>query len=335
MGITALLGLAGFCALLVLFGGMPLLLEKSYAVTVELPEAGGLTADNAVRLSGISIGRVADVSFNPPPGRGVIATLKIDADRRIPREARISVHQPLLTGSPALLFNVQQLGAEQMNDTLPIDGSARVAADKSALSPPFQRPLDAMREQFKKPVEQFARMEKRFNDLSDTWTAVGRNIQDLTAGRTADQVDRGEAAANLNSVLDRADKRVAEMKQLLESARQGIARLEQSADKLDTTVDNVGQAATNIAGSTRQAGQDFEKLTRRYIATADDLSALIADTRKLVTSATDGAGSLGKLISDPALYDNLDDSAQRIGKAMDEIRLMIQKWNAEGVPIQF
>jgi DNA repair ATPase RecN len=215
-----------------------------------------------------------------------------------------------------------------MIQTLATDGSAKVVADASALAPAFQRPLNAMRQELQKPIDQFARMEQRFNELADAWTSVGKNIESLTAPRTLEQVDNGQAQVNLTSFLARADQRVTEMKQLLTTVRAAMDQMKTTAAKLDTT-------ATAVTGVTENAGQHFKQLMKRYIATADDLSALIFDTRKLVQNASEGQGSLGKLINDPSLYEDLDDSAQRIGKAMDEIRLMIDKWNTEGVPLQF
>jgi hypothetical protein len=57
--------------------------------------------------------------------------------------------------------------------------------------------------------------------------------------------------------------------------------------------------------------------------------------QKLADKARKGDGTVGKLLNDPALYQNFNDAAERIQKAVDEMKLLIEKWKAEGVPVQF
>ena len=68
---------------------------------------------------------------------------------------------------------------------------------------------------------------------------------------------------------------------------------------------------------------------------ADDLSKSIEQANKLLAAANSGKGTVGKLVYDPALYENLDDSAKRLQLMIDEARLLIEKWKKEGLPIQF
>ncbi len=335
VGITSLLGLAGLGALLVMFGYVPKWMDSGYAVYVDLPEGGGLSKGSRVKLSGIDIGEVRLVEFQLLPKRGVTAVLHISEDARIPRDAKIAVNQPLLTGSTTLQISTKELSDEQLRDLLPTDGSARIVGTVPTVMGNMRRPLESLRKELSKPIEQFARMEQRFNELADTWTQVGQNITALTAARTLDQVDRGEAPANLVTVLARADQRIAEMKQVLEIARNWLDSMEQTAQRFNKAAEGISKTAEGIDKTAADAREQFRALAQRYVALADDLSAMISDTRRIVQKASDGDGTMGKLLNDPALYENLNDSAQRIGQAMDEIKLMIQKWNAEGVPLQF
>ena len=55
---------------------------------------------------------------------------------------------------------------------------------------------------------------------------------------------------------------------------------------------------------------------------------------KLVAKADTKDSTIGMLLSDPQLYHNLSDSAERIKLMTDEARLLIEKWKAEGLPIR-
>ena len=69
------------------------------------------------------------------------------------------------------------------------------------------------------------------------------------------------------------------------------------------------------------------------IKTDDDASATMAAIDAVVAQAASDDSTLGLLLNDPSLYENLDDSAERLQLLMDEARLLIAKWKAEGIPL--
>ncbi|HEX7009264.1 MAG TPA: MlaD family protein [Phycisphaeraceae bacterium] len=316
VGITTLAGLAGLLALLLLFGYLPAWFKEGYHVTVELPQAGGLNTSNRVYLSGIDIGEVESVSLRPPPQKGVIAVARIRSDVRIPQNARVVVESSsLLGGSAIVAFQVDGVDG-QVEQYLPTDGSAVVQGQVPSL-------MD---------------LGDTIQQLSQEWKQVGQHLNRLLEPRSPDAVDTGQTAANLSTVLQRVDARMAEMKEVIagiqaytndEQLRQDIraaaAGSRQLIDELSTSAQELRQTL----------GQSVQSLRDRYVALADDLSHTAATIQRLVAAAEQPDGTLGKMINDPSLYNNLNDTFQRMQQAIDEMRLLIQKWKAEGVPIQF
>ena len=336
VGITALAGVAGLALLLVLFGYLPRMLEPGYTVHVALEHSGGLARGNRVRLSGIDIGRISGIDLAKSPQTGVVAVLQIRGEIAIPRDVQVTVVSPSLTGSPSLAFDTSHLKPEQLATTLPTDGSASLEGEVPELVREFAGELrvalrssvDAIAEALQKPMAQLDRLEQNFNELSQQWSSVGQNINQMIEDRSPEDVDAGQAQANLTTVLKRTDRRLAELKQTLAEARRWVERVGTATDKIGAVADKVGHTADT-------ATANVEQLTRRYVALADDLSGTIADVRQLAEQARTGRGAVGKLLNDPALYDNLNDTAERLGQAADEIKLLIEKWKAEGVPVQF
>ena len=336
VGATALTGLAGLALLMVLFGYVPRLLEKGYLIRVELEHAGGLGKGNRVRLSGIDIGRITGIDLQAPPKVGVVAILMINPDIAVPRGVRATVVAPILTGSPSLAFDVSHLDEEQLATPLPTDGSAVIQGEVPELVSELAGHLrmalegsaESIKQELRQPLAKFDRIEKNFNDLSQQWTEVGRNVNQLLEDRSPDQVDQGQVKANLTTVLKRTDRRLAEMKVVLADARRWI-------EHAGTVADSAGAAAEKLGTTADTATRSIEQLTHRYVALADDLSKTIADVRKLTAQATAGQGAVGKLLNDPALYDSLQDTAERIGQAADALKLLIEKWQTEGVPVQW
>jgi phospholipid/cholesterol/gamma-HCH transport system substrate-binding protein len=99
IGAFILAGLVVFLAIIYLLGAQARYFERKYDLIAEFVEVGGLIDGATVRLAGVQIGRVTDVTLPPQPGGKVRVTLTIArrfSDRiRRDSEARI-VTQGLL-----------------------------------------------------------------------------------------------------------------------------------------------------------------------------------------------------------------------------------------------
>ena len=98
---------------------------------------------------------------------------------------------------------------------------------------------------------------------------------------------------------------------------------------------NLSQWSTKVDGFTDDIGASVKELKQAYVNVADQLSVFIDSATKLADAARNGDGAMGKFINDPALYNNLNDAAARLSKAIDDVRLLVEKWKAEGLPVQF
>jgi len=320
--------------LLMLFGYVPKLLETGYVVRVELEHAGGLSKGSVARLSGIRIGRITSIELTTAPKVGVMAVIMIDEGIRIPQDVQVKVAAPIFTGSSSLAFNIPaEAEREPSIGMLPTDGSVVLQGEvpelvsefAGALRTAFEGSVESIKAELVEPLDQFDRIEENFNTLSQHWIEVGQRLEDLLEDRSLDEVDAKQVKGNLTTVLKRMDQRLAQMKDTLTEARQWIKH----------TTDEVHDTAAEIKSTAGTTAQSVEQLTRRYVALADGLSKAIGDIQKLAFKASQGQGAVGKLLNDPVLYDSLNDSAERIGQAADEFRLLIEKWKAEGLPVQF
>ena len=66
--------------------------------------------------------------------------------------------------------------------------------------------------------------------------------------------------------------------------------------------------------TTRLAALEFDK-------TLNSLNATIADLQAIVHKASSSDGSLGKLMNDPVLYNNLASTGNKLNLLIDDIRL--------------
>lgn len=85
VGIFVILGIVGFITVLFLMTS-PALFRGRYMMVTEVPNAHGIRAGDPVRMRGINIGRV--YSFELAPSGGVLITLEVEGEYRVPAPAR-------------------------------------------------------------------------------------------------------------------------------------------------------------------------------------------------------------------------------------------------------
>jgi virulence factor Mce-like protein len=78
------------------------LFDDSYLVTVPMPEAGGVLPDQEVTVMGRAVGQVHDVELTDS---GVLLSLKIKGDQKVPAEARVRVLRRSPIGEQAVDFD--------------------------------------------------------------------------------------------------------------------------------------------------------------------------------------------------------------------------------------
>jgi len=348
VGLTALVAVVGLMGLLLLFGTSPAWLEQDYAVTVLLEDSGGLSEGSRVRLNGLDVGRIAEVRLREPVTDGVVAVARIRDDYLLPRGIQATVPQALFVGSPTLQLNASHLSAKELEDKLPTDGSAvlqgTVAGPLASLSGPGQDGADlgqVLSERITNLEAQFSALSGDLQQLSQTWDRVGQNIEQLTAPRTAEQVEAGEAPGNLVSLIERLDARAGDAEEVMTNLNAMLGDEQMRADLSQTLAntraltEDLGKTVEKVDKTLASTQGGVDRLVERYVTVADELAAGLSEIRKLVRAARSGKGTLARLVKDPALYENLNDAVLELEKGIQEVQLLVQKWKAEGLPVQY
>lgn len=344
VGLTGLCGIVGLAALLMLFGYVPDWLEGGYVVKVRMTDAGGLTAGSRLKLNGLDVGRVVTIELQQPVNKGVIITAKVKEEFNLPQGVTASVSPTFLGGSPALDFEVAHLTGNE--PSLPRNGSAEIEGRIASIAGQLTSALEG-------PKKDLTRLVDTFEKLSNEWNTVGKNISMLTAPLTPAEVDgsNGAKAGNITTVLARADQRLAEMREILGgvnsllndpkmredlkitlvNVKDASANIKEVTADAKTLVAKAGGTVDKVDGLVSSAQGNLDQLTKRYVAVADDLSGSILAMRKTIDQAREGNGTVGKLLNDPSLYNNLNDSVKKLDSALVDMKLLIQKWEKEGI----
>lgn len=316
VGATAIVGLIALGIMILLFGEVPRWFESGYPITVTINDANGLTAGSRIRLAGVDIGSIEHVQLMPDPSKGVDLYCHIDARFSIPAGSPALAVAGLLGGSATL----QITPAPPPAPPLPRDGNGHLTARASNITQDFQRVAEGLAKDLHL---QLANLGK----LSEQYTLVGRKLNAMLEERSLADVDAGKVAANITTVITRADAGLKDLRVTIKSINDVLADPAFLKDLRDT--------AAGASKLTADARVRIDQLTTRYVAVADDLSKTLASANRLIDQARTGKGTLGQLVTNPALYNDLQDAANRLSDALREMKLLLQKWKAEGLPLHF
>ncbi len=344
VGTTMILGIVGIAVMMLLFGYAPAWFERGYAVTIEMTSAAGLAAGSRARMSGTDVGRVASVRLAEPPKWGVELLALIRPDVRLPDNVRVSVDSPMLGGSPALTFAPPP---EPTGQLLAHDGTARIVVNRAVptLASQFAAELrSALAASVGDLRAELQKAQENIGALSSTWVEVGKNVNELVKPRHPSAVDSdqtGQTVGNVATVLARADARLRQLESVLDglrawvsdealrrSTRELVANAGGLAVKMDAGVDRLVHTAES-------AGASFNQLVARFTDVAGELSGAVRSLRKTMEVAATGQGTVGRALNDPSLYNNLNDAAERLSQTLDEIKMLVEKWQTEGLPVKF
>jgi phospholipid/cholesterol/gamma-HCH transport system substrate-binding protein len=142
-----------------------------------------------------------------------------------------------------------------------------------------------------------------------------------------------EAVASLGDVLEKISAIAEEIQEsildeeLTNSIRNTVTEAEATFKELKVTATSLSSSTSEIGKMLEGRGErmsgaldNFETAAAKLDVVADDLSKLSASLRSLMDKIEQGEGSLGKLVNEPELYDQLKQTAENVDKLVTDIR---------------
>ncbi len=284
IGIVAILGVAGFAFLLLLFGNLTTSLRQKYDVTVHANQAMGVRLGSQVTLVGVPIGEVKAVTVVIDSENPVQIILNIEGSIDIPAGVEATVSTSLIGGTARLDFSIP-IGYTTGGATLPHDGNAIVTAKFEGLEERLSRTLS----------EKLAGLDLAMRRIDE----LGKDAQKWLGDE-----------------------------QMLADAKSAVAKANDLIDATSSTVMALTKTANSLQGNANALLASVQPVF-------DQLSKTLAQVELLTKQAQDGKGTVGQLMSNPDLYNSLNDSAQRLKSTLGEVELLMKKVRAEGLGVKF
>ena len=279
--------LAVLAILLLIFGYNYLkgsnLFNESRVFYVKYDNVEGLSKAAPVTINGFQVGKVQEIGFADKSG-GLVVAFTVDKEFEFSRNSLVQIYSSGLIGGNnlAIVPEYNPNNTAKSGDTL----NGEIA----------QSLLDAV-------TGSLGPLERKVNGTLATVDSFLININTVLDDETKENLK--SAIANLNVTA----------RNFGSASRKLDGLLANNSEKLDNTFTNLDITASNFAKLSDSLAQiETGQMVR-------DLEAVTSKLNSIVSDVENGNGSIGKLLKDEQLYDNLEGATRQMEQLIQDIKL--------------
>ena len=244
---------------------------------------GGLQSGTQVTINGFTVGKVNDIKFNDASGN-LLVTFTVDNGFSFSKNSNAELYDTGIIGGKGIQIKpvFDDAVMAKSGDTLP-------SSTRPGLTELVQQRLTPLQMKVEGAVTNADSLLMNVNDILDIKT----------------KKDLRESIAGLNQLVKSFQGSANSLNQILTDNKDD---LEKSISNLGVITDNFNKLSDTLANA--GLGETIKKL-QFTMGNINDMMAKIEG----------GEGSLGKLVNDKALYNNLADASRELDLLLQDFRL--------------
>src|SRR5690348_1185926 len=272
------------------------LFTKKRLIYAKYQDVQGLAKANPVVINGLQVGRIEDLDGGKTM-KQIVVTISLNKDVNIPDNSLAVINPSILGGSATLEI---QLGNSanylKYGDTImtSLSGGAFDQALK-AINPVLY--------EMRLAVKALDSTLQIINSVIDP--TAKKNLRSMIANLNTTTASFTVSSASLQKILNTQTGALAAT---LENMKKFTGNLNTNNQKLDSIFDNAKIISAKIAE------MDFKK-------TLDTLNVVLDNFKTASEKINSKDGSIGLLLNDTKLYDNLQSTANKLNILLDDIRV--------------
>lgn len=250
---------------------------------VQYDNIEGLARSSSITLNGLVVGKVIDFNIDNKTGK-IVVKLQIKSDF------------PISKTSIAELYSPSPLGGKQIA-IIPDYNNKNLANDNDYLLPGNKLGLTD------EISQQLVPLKSKIEKLLDNANVMLLNVNDVLDA---------EAKQNLKSSLSSLNETLSQFSTASKSVN---SLLDDNKSKINTSLSNVDKMTKNFATLS-------DSLAKINIGkTAKNLEKTLANMDKIMANLNAGKGTMGKLLTDDAMYKNFNKTAKELEILLQDLRL--------------
>jgi phospholipid/cholesterol/gamma-HCH transport system substrate-binding protein len=314
VGALILVSMVILGAFILVMGGLSF--EKTYTVYVDFDNPGGLQSGAAVRIAGVKVGSVKSLEFqggkvDPKTGRRVLVRASVAIEQKV----KDAIHDD----------------ADFYVTTQGVLGEQFMAIEPGTLERPILQEGASVKGIDPPRIDLF--LAKAYELLDVTVNGIKNNREVLSSIAT----NTASLLKGLNVLItenkDRIDRIVANVEDMTVEAKQLTHNVRTNyvdSPKLLRTIDNIDKLTTQIQGDTGpmlkdarealanlnrvsstvgdpQQQEKIRKALQDIAQLAERANSTVADTQAIVSHIKNGKGTVGALVMDEEVYDDMQE----------------------------
>ena len=283
---TAILVLSGILLFIFIFNYLKgeNLLSSSRKITAIYDNVEGLIPSAAVTINGHKIGKVQDITFTEDGSGKLEVLMLIDSNFKFSKNSTAELYESGLIGGKAIAIVPANDGAENV-----ISGDVLRSEIKPGLTDLVNQRLTPLQQKIEKVMESTDVLLANINSVFDEKTKS--NIRG-SFSQLEQTIVSFESTSNALNALLRDNK-----------------------TSITTTLDNFSNISENLSEvSSNLAEADLKQ-------TINGLQSTISNFDQLLKNIEKGEGSIGKLMKDEGLYNNLEGALGQMEALLEDMKL--------------
>jgi len=260
------------------------LLDKDRTFYVTYDNVQGLAKASPVTINGLMVGKVKDIVFLNQKGKLLVSFSIRKSDFKFSKNSLVRIYSSSLLGDKSLGI-YPQYDPENMA----VSGDTLVGSVEDDMLVAVTKALGPL--------------EKKVNNTLTTLDVLLHSISDVLDPKT--RVNLQQTIANLNTTMESLDGASNSLNTLLQD----------NTNKLNNTFTNLDQMATNF----NSLSDSLSKLETGKLFT--ELQNVVTRFDTITSALENGEGSMGQLLKDEQLYQNLKGASKQLDELLEDVKL--------------
>jgi len=297
------------------------LLKKGYYFETVLSNVEGLEVASPVEINGLGVGAVSSIIVNPDNVRTMIVGFDIEGDFKLPKDTRaINAAPSGIIGNRKIILDFDRLcsgddclvGGERLESGVRGILASVIGGDE------IDGVIGQLRENLGPMMDTVIhRITSTENDNS-----IGQSLQNL------DKVTQNLASLTAN--LDRLMKAsYGNINETMENLAVVSGSFANTKDDLENMIKNLSSFTTqmneaDLGGTLSQTSETIastNELLDGLQTTVSQANTSFANVNSLLQKVDTGEGTIGRLLNDPEIYNNLEATSKHMALLLQDLRL--------------
>jgi phospholipid/cholesterol/gamma-HCH transport system substrate-binding protein len=264
------------------------LTKKTNLIYARFNNVGTLENSSPVKINGFKIGNVYDISAANESVSEVIVALNLEEKVRIPDNSTATILNNITGTTSIQIISGDSKQFIKMGDTLSSTPNADIIST-------VMNNLTPMMTSIRTTVDSLQHTVQALNNILSTSTQ--NHIKDIAA-------NLNQSSESLAALLD---EKKGSLAKTLQNTEQFTAQLNKESAAIHGIITNLKTTSDQLA-------------TANLKTSVDRLNETLADIQDLLQKAKSKEGTIGLLLNDPKLYNNLQQTSRSLTILLDDIK---------------